>query len=61
MLPHEVAAIAGVDPKTISRWAKAHKISSMRTMGGQRRFKRDVVLAELAEAGVIDPPQEEAS
>lgn len=47
--PGEVAAIFRVDPKTVTRWAKVGKISSIRTLGGHRRFSEDEVHALLAE------------
>jgi excisionase family DNA binding protein len=28
-----------VDPKTVTRWAKAGKLTSIRTLGGHRRFE----------------------
>ena len=28
-----------VDPKTVTRWARAGKISAIRTLGGHRRFR----------------------
>ncbi len=34
----EVAALFGVDPGTVSRWAAERKILSVRTPGGQRRY-----------------------
>ena len=39
LTPSEVAAIFRVDPKTVTRWAKVGKLSSIRTLGGHRRFK----------------------
>jgi excisionase family DNA binding protein len=39
LTPAEVAALFRVDPKTVSRWAKAGKISSIRTLGGHRRYR----------------------
>ena len=43
LTPAQAAAVFGVDPKTIVRWAEAGKIQSFRTMGGHRRFReRDV-------------------
>jgi len=36
--PAEVAAIFRVDPKTVTRWAKAGKLSAVRTLGGHRRY-----------------------
>ncbi|HWS58189.1 MAG TPA: BldC family transcriptional regulator [Actinotalea sp.] len=39
LTPAEVAEMFRVDPKTVTRWAKAGKISSIRTLGGHRRFR----------------------
>ena len=36
--PYEVAAIFGVDAKTVSRWARRGLISCIFTPGGHRRF-----------------------
>jgi excisionase family DNA binding protein len=47
MTPAEVAAAFRVDSKTVSRWAKAGKISSTRTPGGHRRFPEAEVRALL--------------
>lgn len=38
LTPGEVAAAFRVDPKTVTRWARAGKLSSIRTLGGHRRF-----------------------
>lgn len=38
MLPEEVAEIYGVDPKTVTRWARAGRIRSTKTPGGQWRI-----------------------
>lgn len=38
LTPGEVATMFRVDPKTVTRWANAGKISSVRTLGGHRRF-----------------------
>jgi len=35
----EVATLFRVDPKTVTRWAKAGKLSSIRTLGGHRRYR----------------------
>jgi len=37
-----------VDPKTVTRWAKAGKLSSIRTLGGHRRYRESEVRALLA-------------
>lgn len=39
LIPAEVAAIFRVDPKTVTRWAKAGKLTSIRTLGGHRRHR----------------------
>lgn len=36
--PAQVASLFNVDPKTVTRWAKAGKIDSIKTPGGHRRF-----------------------
>lgn len=47
MTPAEVAELFRVDPKTVTRWADAGKISAVRTLGGHRRYQRDQVVALL--------------
>lgn len=48
LTPGEVGALFRVDPKTVTRWAKAGRISSIRTPGGHRRFRESEVRALLA-------------
>jgi excisionase family DNA binding protein len=43
LTPAEVAILFRVDPKTVSRWAKAGKLTSIRTLGGHRRYKESEV------------------
>jgi predicted site-specific integrase-resolvase len=43
-----VAAAFRVDPKTVTRWAKAGKLSSIRTLGGHRRYLEADVLAIIS-------------
>ena len=50
LTPSEVAAIFRVDPKTVTRWAKVGKLSSIRTLGGHRRFREAEVRDLLARA-----------
>ena len=38
LTPAEVASMFRVDPKTVTRWANAGKLSAVRTLGGHRRF-----------------------
>jgi excisionase family DNA binding protein len=48
LTPAEVAAMFRVDPKTVTRWAKAGKLSSIRTLGGHRRYRESEVRDLLA-------------
>lgn len=43
LTPAEVAAWFKVDVKTVSRWAKAGKLTSIRTLGGHRRYRETEV------------------
>jgi excisionase family DNA binding protein len=47
LTPAEVASLFRVDPKTVTRWAKAGKLTSIRTLGGHRRYKESEVRALL--------------
>lgn len=47
LTPSEVATLFRVDPKTVTRWAKAGKISSIRTLGGHRRYREAEVQSLL--------------
>src|SRR5438067_611034 len=47
LTPSEVATLFRVDPKTITRWAKAGKLTSIRTLGGHRRYRKSEVMALL--------------
>jgi excisionase family DNA binding protein len=51
LTPGEVASMFRVDPKTVTRWAAAGKIGSVRTPGGHHRFRESDVLALLAVPG----------
>ena len=48
MTPAEVAALFRVDPKTVTRWADAGKMTAVRTLGGHRRYLQDEVQNLLA-------------
>src|SRR6185312_11781783 len=39
LTPAEVATMFRVDPKTVTKWAKAGKLTSIRTLGGHRRYR----------------------
>ena len=47
LTPGEVAQMFRVDPKTVTRWAAAGRIGSIRTPGGHRRFRELEVNALL--------------
>lgn len=49
LTPGEVAALFRVDPKTVTRWAKAGKLHPIRTLGGHRRFRESEVRSYLDE------------
>jgi excisionase family DNA binding protein len=48
LTPQEVATMFRVDPKTVTRWAKAGKLTSIRTLGNHRRYREAEVRALLA-------------
>ncbi|MCA1822834.1 MAG: BldC family transcriptional regulator [Mycobacteriales bacterium] len=48
LTPAEVAKLFRVDPKTVTRWAKAGKLSVVRTLGGHRRYRDAEVRQILA-------------
>jgi excisionase family DNA binding protein len=50
LTPAEVAALFRVDPKTVTRWAKAGKLTAIRTLGGHRRYRQSEVDKLLKEA-----------
>jgi excisionase family DNA binding protein len=52
LTPGEVATLFRVDPKTVTRWASAGRIGSIRTPGGHRRFRESEVRALLRGADV---------
>jgi len=43
LTPGEVAALFRVDPKTVTRWARAGKLTAIRTLGGHRRYRSSEV------------------
>jgi len=61
LTPGEVATLFRVDPKTVTRWASAGRIGSIRTPGGHRRFRESEVRAllrgETTDVEVVVPAQ----
>jgi excisionase family DNA binding protein len=49
LTPAEVAALFRVNPKTVTRWARAGKITAIRTLGGHRRFRATEIQRCLAQ------------
>ena len=49
LTPAEVATLFRVNPKTVTRWAKAGRLGSIRTLGGHRRYSNAQVKVRLAE------------
>jgi excisionase family DNA binding protein len=47
LTPAEVAHIFRVDPKTVTRWADQKMLTSLRTLGGHRRYRESEVHALL--------------
>jgi excisionase family DNA binding protein len=50
LTPAEVAKLFRVDPKTVTRWAKAGKLTAIRTLGGHRRYRRSEVESLLSKS-----------
>jgi len=48
LTPAEVAKLFRVDPKTVTRWAKAGKLTAIRTLGGHRRYRKSEVQSLLS-------------
>jgi excisionase family DNA binding protein len=48
LTPAEVAAMFGVDTKTVIRWEQAGKLTAIRTLGGHRRFFASEIRRVLA-------------
>ncbi len=45
LLPADVAALFHVTPRTVTRWARAGKLTTIHTAGGHRRYRLSEVLA----------------
>jgi len=54
LTPSEVASMFRVNPKTVTRWARAGRISYIKTLGGHRRFKASEIQRLLSESGQPD-------
>ena len=54
LTPAEVANLFRVNPKTVTRWARAGKITAIRTLGGHRRYRASEIRALLSGPEVLD-------
>ena len=54
LTPSEVAAMFRVNPKTVTRWARAGKISAIRTLGAHRRFRESEIRQFLEQVEQTD-------
>jgi excisionase family DNA binding protein len=50
LTPSEVGQMLRVNPKTVTRWARAGKLPAIKTTGGHRRFRRSDVEQAVAQA-----------
>lgn len=48
--PGEVATTFRVNPKTVTRWANSGLLPSVRTLGGHRRYSKNMIIALLAKS-----------
>lgn len=46
--PKEAAALLRVDSRTVTRWAAAGRLESVRTLGGHHRYPADAVQTLVA-------------
>lgn len=63
LTPKEVAERIKVDPKTVTRWARAGRIASAKTLGGHRRIPESEVrrILQLSEVVDVDGGEREAN
>jgi excisionase family DNA binding protein len=54
--PGEVAALFGVTPQTVARWARDGKLTVIRTPGGHHRYRESEVRALREKGAVTDAP-----
>jgi predicted site-specific integrase-resolvase len=47
LTPAEVGLMFRVDPKTVTRWARRGWLTTIRTVGGHRRYREEEVRALL--------------
>ena len=52
LTPGQAARILCVSPKTVDRWARDGRIPCVVTLGGHRRFRKDVIAAVATSMGL---------
>src|ERR1700733_14728717 len=62
LAPSEVPRLFAVDPKTVTRWARAGRLASVRTPAGHRRYRESEVRGligadELDAMGTLTPSE----
>src|SRR3954454_17875343 len=55
LTPSEVAALFRVNTKTVTRWARAGKLTAIRTLAGHRRFRASEIRRCLEEMSAGEP------
>jgi excisionase family DNA binding protein len=55
LTPGEVARLFGVDAKTVTRWARAGQLPSLKTLGGHRRYPEREI-RDLLDSNVQSSP-----
>jgi excisionase family DNA binding protein len=48
LTPAEVAVMFGVDTRTVTRWARSGQLTTLRTVGGHRRYREQEVRTLLS-------------
>ncbi len=61
LTPGEVAIMFRVNPKTVTRWARAGKLTAIRTLGGHRRFRASEIRRCLEDLSSEEAPGPDAS
>lgn len=61
LTPAEAAAILGVSPKTVNRWANAGRLPCAHTLGGHRRFRAEVIRSLATALGLDDAREADES
>jgi excisionase family DNA binding protein len=54
----QVARLFEVSPATVSRWTREGKLPCVRTLGGQRRYRRELIEGLTPGPGTLDRPEE---